>query len=149
MDLSKIPLFEMLTRRMSWLSQRQEVLAHNIANADTPDFAARELAPLDFRRSLRDTGTVTATRTHAAHLGGGAQPQPFRDAAQRGRYETSPSGNGVVLEEQLMKVAGRRWITSWSRTSTAKHIDMIKVALGLSELSVGRSPRPCSRRADR
>ena len=130
MDLSKIPLFEMLTRRMSWLSQRQEVLAHNIANADTPDFAARDLAPLDFRRSLRDAGPMTAARTHAAHLGGGAKPQPLRDAAQRSRFDTSPSGNGVVLEEQLMKVAETQVDYQLVTNLYRKHVDMIKVALG-------------------
>ena len=36
MDLSRLPLFEMMTKRLSWLGRRQEVLAENIANADTP-----------------------------------------------------------------------------------------------------------------
>ena len=130
MDLSKIPLFEMLTRRMSWLSQRQEVLAHNIANADTPDFAARDPAPLDFRRSLQDTGPVTLARTHAAHLGGGAKPQAFRAAASRSRYETTPSGNGGVLEEQLMQVAETQVDYQLVTNLYRKHVDMIKVALG-------------------
>ena len=35
MDLSKIPLLTMLADRMAWLSTRQEVLAQNIANADS------------------------------------------------------------------------------------------------------------------
>ena len=36
MDLSSLNLFSMLGKRMSWLGARQEVLAHNIANSDTP-----------------------------------------------------------------------------------------------------------------
>ena len=130
MDLSKIPLFEMLTRRMSWLSQRQEVLAHNIANADTPDFAARDLEPLDFRRALHDAGPATPARTHAAHLGGAAKPQAFRDIVPRGRYETTPSGNGVVLEEQLMQVAETQVDYQLVTNLYRKHVDMIKSALG-------------------
>ena len=53
MDLTQIPLFEMLTRRMSWLNERQKVLAQNIANADTPHYVPRDLEPLDFESLTR------------------------------------------------------------------------------------------------
>ena len=36
MDLNKLPIFAMVTQRMAWWAKRQEVLAQNIANADTP-----------------------------------------------------------------------------------------------------------------
>ena len=48
MDLSKIPLFTMLTERMAWLNKRQAVLAQNIANADTPGYKPKDPAPVDF-----------------------------------------------------------------------------------------------------
>ena len=38
MDFSKIPLFQGLVHKMGWLAQRQQVLARNIANANTPGF---------------------------------------------------------------------------------------------------------------
>lgn len=52
-------------------AQRQQVLASNIANADTPNFKARDF---DFAQAMRDATAGTApaleglARTHAAHL---------------------------------------------------------------------------------
>ena len=48
MDIQHIPLFSLLSNRMSWLSARQSVLAENVSNADTPNYIARDLRPLDF-----------------------------------------------------------------------------------------------------
>ena len=36
MDLNGIPLFSMISHRMTWLSSRQSVLSENVANASTP-----------------------------------------------------------------------------------------------------------------
>ena len=41
---------------MAWLSQRQEVLSQNIANADTPGFRPSDLAPMDMRGTLKAAG---------------------------------------------------------------------------------------------
>ena len=46
MDLPDVPLMSMLRTRMSWLHQRQDVLAQNVANADTPKYVAHDLKPL-------------------------------------------------------------------------------------------------------
>jgi flagellar basal-body rod protein FlgB len=44
---------------MSYLSQRQEVIASNIANADTPGYKTRDVEiPLDFATALQDAGTA-------------------------------------------------------------------------------------------
>ncbi len=58
---------------LSLLSRRQEVLASNIANADTPDYLARDI---DFSAKLQQAtarnqavnGPVNLTRTSAAHI---------------------------------------------------------------------------------
>ena len=43
-----------LGRFLSYLSQRQEVIASNIANADTPGYTARDVAePSDFSTALQ------------------------------------------------------------------------------------------------
>ena len=36
-------LFDLLSTRTAWLSQRPAVLGQNVANADTPDFKAQDL----------------------------------------------------------------------------------------------------------
>ena len=50
MDLT---LFAAVKKRLNWLGQRQEILAQNISNADTPDYKAKDLKPYAFRDLLR------------------------------------------------------------------------------------------------
>ena len=38
MDLSSMGVFKLMAKKMDWLTQRQEVLAQNVANVDTPKF---------------------------------------------------------------------------------------------------------------
>ncbi len=131
MDLSQIPFIAALNRRRAWLEQRQEVLAHNIANADTPGFRPHDLRPLTFRRMIDRPDTrlqLAATRT--GHLPGLAAPGPFRSAESRRTYETAPDGNAVVLEEQLAKVdqtkLGHKLVNELYR----KHLSFFRIAAG-------------------
>ena len=48
MSIGDSAIFGMMSEKMSWLSQRQRVLSQNIANADTPDYKARDIAKLSF-----------------------------------------------------------------------------------------------------
>ena len=52
MPINDIPILSMLRERMQWQQARQQVLAENVANADTPDYQAKDLAPLDFSQQL-------------------------------------------------------------------------------------------------
>jgi flagellar basal-body rod protein FlgB len=48
MAISDIPILAMLRERMQWHEARQQVLAENVANADTPNYQAKDLAPPTF-----------------------------------------------------------------------------------------------------
>ncbi|NQV55245.1 MAG: flagellar basal body rod protein FlgB [Rhodospirillales bacterium] len=105
MELNDMPVFGLMRRRMLWLNQRQEVLAKNIANADTPNFKSRDLKKLDFKEALhsdRNRSNATAISTtnpkHLQSASGDSQRQ-FKEVDSRRPYETSPDGNQVVLEE--------------------------------------------------
>jgi flagellar hook protein FlgE len=45
MPIPQIPIFSMLRTRMQWNQERQQLLAENISNANTPKFKPRDLAP--------------------------------------------------------------------------------------------------------
>ena len=53
-------------------SKRSEMIARNLANADTPGFEARDI---DFRQALsgarREGGVISLTATQSQHLRGG------------------------------------------------------------------------------
>lgn len=77
--------------------KRGEILAANLANADTPNFKAREL---DFSRVLKKTmpePTVLA-HTHAAHF---APESPFMGAQLKYRNPNQVSLDGNTVEEHI------------------------------------------------
>ena len=68
MPITDIPILSMLRTRMQWHQERQLVLAENIANADTPNYHARDLVPPSFDSALQ-TASLTLMRTNPAHVG--------------------------------------------------------------------------------
>jgi flagellar basal-body rod protein FlgB len=128
----KFNIFAVLGKRLDWLSQRQRVLAENVANADTPNYVPRDLDEADFGRILRNQlSPMDPKATHAAHLRGTVQRGgPANSTRQKDPYETSPSGNAVILEEQLIKVAKTQSDYQMIVNLYRKHMDMVRTALG-------------------
>ena len=92
-------LFALAERRLEWIDQRQHVLAQNIANADTPDYRARDLTPFE---KMLNIAPVVPSLTNPAHLAG------LLDLASVTRgipTEKAPDGNAVNVEGELTKVA--------------------------------------------
>ncbi len=109
MGLQSSTLFGMLHERIDWLSQRQRVLSQNVANADTAGYLAKDLKPLDFRKTLRnETNRLALDRTDDAHKFGSGDSSSYREVNNRTPYEVSLSGNTVVLEQQMAKVAANQ-----------------------------------------
>ena len=124
-------LFSLLGKRMDWLGQRQKVLAHNIANADTPEYVPHDLKPQEFRRMVERqyTGTLKPTATQAGHIQASSLRADNRSVEQKDSYETAPSGNAVVIEEQLIKVAQTQNDYNAITNLYKKQVAMMKMAL--------------------
>lgn len=107
MSLADLNVLSALKIKMGWHQTRQNVLAENVANADTPGYRARELRPPDFSTLLNDgpsTGPAMM-RTNNLHIGGTVSGLSSFRIDDSGDYEVSPSGNAVNLEDQMMNVA--------------------------------------------
>src|SRR6056297_2911608 len=103
MDFSQLSFFRLVGQRLDYLSQRQAVLAENIANADTPGYRPNDLEPFaaQVARASRSQ-TLPMARTHPGHIDAAAGREEPADARTMARpYEVSPSGNEVVLEQQM------------------------------------------------
>jgi flagellar basal-body rod protein FlgB len=124
-DLSQIPLFSLADRRLAWLGRRQEVLAENVANADTPGWRARDLPP--FARLLRGAG-VTLARTEPGHLSGSAEGGIAAPVAVPG--EQAPDGNGVALDRELVKIADTDTAHAFVLGVMQSYLGMFRMALG-------------------
>ncbi|HEX5777302.1 MAG TPA: flagellar basal body rod protein FlgB [Xanthobacteraceae bacterium] len=129
MPVTDLPLFSMLKTRMYWLNERQKVLAENVANADTPGFRGRDLKQLDFHEALRSTGEVKLATTAPGHIGGSTGTSQF-PMDNRGGFETTPRGNAVVLEDEMMKVAQTQMDYQAATALYSRSLGLIKTALG-------------------
>jgi flagellar basal-body rod protein FlgB len=125
MPISDIPILAMLRERMQWHQARQQVLAANVANADTPGYQAKDLAPPDFSRELA-AATLPLERTSAGHIAASGGTQFATDAA--GHYEVRPGGNSVSHEDEMMKVAGNQMDYEAVTSLYTHSLDLIKLA---------------------
>ncbi|HWE72877.1 MAG TPA: flagellar basal body rod protein FlgB [Stellaceae bacterium] len=133
MDIGQIPLFSALSKRMSWLTARQTVLAENVANANTPGYVAKDLKDLDFKSLIGNgrtngNGPLQLAATEPGHFAPvqSNAPAPVVRAASG----SSLDGNGVSIEEQMMKVSTNAADYSLITTLYKQNISMIKTALG-------------------
>ena len=130
MDLFQLKLFQRMSERMGWLGARQEVLAQNIANADTPDYQPRDLKDFDFRRDMRNAARLQPAATTPGHLSGTIVGGGDFKSNKKMAYETAPDGNAVVLEEQMMKVGKNAGDFQTITNLYRKQIGMFKTVLG-------------------
>jgi flagellar basal-body rod protein FlgB len=107
MAVTDIPVLDLIKTKLRWHQQRQAVLAENVANADMPGFVPRDLKPPEAAAGPgRSARPVEVKLTNAMHIAGLAQggAAPGKAVEEAG-WETTPNGNAVVLEEEMMKVA--------------------------------------------
>ena len=123
-----------ITAAMRHLGARSEVIAGNIANADTPGFKAKTLRSPDFAALVEGRGAggerpVVRVTAAMAALGAKRAGEP-RTILDRAVGETKPDGNNVTLERQLMALgeiqADYATLTSLYR----KQMGLIRTALG-------------------
>ena len=99
------PLDDLLRVQQSALgvrAQRQEILASNIANADTPNYKARDI---DFKSALQNAlggpgvaAPLDMSRTSAGHLAGGAGSAAGGQLLYRTETQSSVDGNTVNMD---------------------------------------------------
>jgi len=132
MSMFDTALFGAVKTRIAWSTQRQEILAQNIANANTPNYRARDLRAFDFGTIVRQQNTqLNMVTTNANHEAGSRKRiRDFSERAERVPYETTPDGNAVVLEEQLTKLSETSIAHQLAGSLYKKHMQMLKMALG-------------------
>ena len=142
MAIGDLPIFELMKQRMQWLTARQQVLAQNVANADTPGYTARDLKDLDFGAMVERSGPMLhAVATQAGHIGSPVTGSGHGlrtgqstggEVIKKPDFETSPTGNSVVLEDQMIKVAQTQMDYQTVTGLYSKSLGLIKIALGRS-----------------
>lgn len=138
MDVSSIPIMAALKKRMHWLNSNQAVLSENISNADTPGYSAKRLEKQDFSNLVNGMGNGGTDRAAASQMkksngkhfsaGGGASADFPVKSAKGG--EKSLSGNSVVLEDEMLKLADNQMEHGMVVNLYKKNMQLLKIAMG-------------------
>ena len=128
--LENVTILAMAKRRMDWAAERQEVIAENIANANTPGYRSRDAKPFVFKEMVPVTPVTVMNVSHPLHI----SSQPLVDAGisiqeDRHPFETKPDGNTVSLEEQSVKMSDTKGNYDESATLFQKYVKMYRTSL--------------------
>lgn len=101
MDLNVFSLHE---QALKFRAQRNEVLTSNIANADTPNYKARDF---DFSAALKDAqgGSLRLTGTNSMHLGTSHSSAAPLGQELKYRVPTQPTLDGNTVETDVEQAA--------------------------------------------
>lgn len=137
MTIENISLFQGMNAKMNFLAARQKVISQNVANADTADYIAQDLAKPDFSKLLANIGgshgarmNISMDATSSGHLLPSNQSVAPREQDHKTPYEVKPDGNGVVLEEQMIKSNDVQMNYNLMLNLYKSNVDMIRTSLG-------------------
>lgn len=140
MSLTNTPLFHAMKAKMVYLDQRQAVLAQNIANADTPNYRARDLTEIDFGTVLDKTISngdkmgvrpVSLQTTQPGHMPMADVTRQADERKARITYEVAPADNSVIIEEQMVKANKVQMDYNLVTNLMRKNSNMFRIALGV------------------
>ena len=88
-------------------SRRGELIAKNLANADTPGYQARDI---DFRQAMAiasgdKTAGVSLSTTQAGHIGGAASASAVGSPDLKYRTPLAPALDGNTVDAQIEQAA--------------------------------------------
>ncbi|MDB5527834.1 MAG: flgB [Devosia sp.] len=132
MGLLDMPVFTALTDKMHWHQARQGLLAENVANAETPGFRGRDLKEFNFDDQVGpfSSATVTTTATQPKHFSVGNDGQGAFGGQPMANFEITPEGNGVSLEDEMMKVSTNLMDYQAATSLYQKSIKILRTAMG-------------------
>jgi flagellar basal-body rod protein FlgB len=95
-----VHLFDLAARHAQWASVRQAVITGNIANANSPGFAARDIEPF---HDILDSTHLEMARTSAAHIDTAGAELGAGKTGVADSWDVTYSGNSVSIDQELVK----------------------------------------------
>jgi flagellar basal-body rod protein FlgB len=106
---------------------RQQVIAENVAHADTPGYKARDIA--DFAEVVDAGPAFRARMTRPGHMAFGADPRGFEPRDQAVEGAETPNGNSVSLEDQMLRAAAVRQEHDLALGVYSKTLDILRTTV--------------------
>lgn len=126
-----------LVEAMRHLTERQKVIAQNIANSETAGYKARDVDAPDFGALLNESSAKGKVARPTVNLSarmqqlGASTPRAGSNVVlDEDVVETKPDGNNVTLEEQAMKLAEVQTEFVAATNLYRKQMQLMKIALG-------------------
>ncbi len=132
MGLNQMPLFAALTEKMRWHQTRQGLLAENVANAETPGYRGKDLKAFAFDDHMRNltVAQISTTATQPSHFSVAGIDSDGFGPRKMNSFEVTPEGNGVTLEDEMMKVTSNQMDYQAVTTLYTRSMRILRVALG-------------------
>jgi flagellar basal-body rod protein FlgB len=132
MGIGELPVFAALKQKMNWHQTRQGLLAENVANAETPGYRGRDLKAFDFADHVNQfsTAQISTVSTNSKHVSIGMSNTNGFSPNSMNNFEITPEGNGVTLEDEMMKVASNQMDYQAATTLYTRSMRLIKTAIG-------------------
>lgn len=127
MIVDGVGLFNLINQRMDYLRVRHSLIAQNVAHADTPGYAAKDLKA--FKSALNGVSAPPMAASHEAHLSASRTAGEYRKDTRYEGWEVSPSENSVLLEEEMIKAADSARDYQMAASVMRKHLTMLRAAM--------------------
>lgn len=100
--MQTLALFALASRQANWLDAREATIASNVANANTPGYEARDLAPFDSVMSNLQLSMATTSPGHIQPVSASGESVKVKPQES---WDVVYSGNSVNLEQEMMKAS--------------------------------------------
>lgn len=128
-----LTLFNLMDMKMAYVSERQNVISQNIANADTPGYRAQDVKAPDFKQILMNASGETKAgglqQTQNNHLQMAGLTKSGFEIHEDADYEVKPNNNSVDLEEQMLKASRNSMDAGMIVNMYIKQLSMMRIAV--------------------
>jgi len=123
-----LDIFKMASGLARHATSRQETVAKNIANADTPEYRAKDIA--SFKDSYKAQSADTGLRaTRAGHVFEGEETLSSVKTVEADG-PSSPNGNTVSLETEMMKSVETRHQHDLALSVYKSSMNILRTSIG-------------------
>ncbi|MCP4559592.1 MAG: flagellar basal body rod protein FlgB [Bosea sp.] len=98
--MEPVYFFSVAAQQSRWLAVRQNAVAQNIANANTPRYSSVDVEP--FEAVVKKTN-LTLAATSSGHMSLSPSEAMTAKAKRSDSWSTVHSGNSVSIEQEMLK----------------------------------------------
>ena len=127
----QIDVLKMAGALASNAEARQNAIARNIANADTPGYKAVDVA--SFASTYQASDGFIPKATLPGHFTGPADATPTQASLRKTPGNESPNGNTVSLESEMVNAANARQQHDMALAIYRSASNILRIALGVAK----------------